>query len=290
MNKNNLITIEAKINAPIEKVWELWNQPEHIIKWCAASDDWHTSYSEVELKDNGRFSSRMEAKNGSFGFEFGGVYDTVEKFKQIIYTIDDGRKVWITFSKVGEEIEIIETFEAENENPIEMQKQGWQAILDNFKKYAENKSNWEKLRFDININAPVEKVYDKMIGANTYNQWTNEFNPTSTFEGSWEKGKKIKFLGIDENEMKGGMLCKVKENIPNKFISLELEGIVKENEEITTGEEVDKWKGGLENYYFYPNGQQTKVKVITDSNEEFKEYFEQTWPKALQKLKLICEQ
>lgn len=289
MENNKLITIEAKVNAPIDKVWELWNSPEHIIKWCAASDDWHTTYAESDLKERGKFNSRMEAKDGSFGFDFSGVYDDIEKHKKITYTIDDGRKVWITFSKVGDSIEIIETFEAETENPIEMQKEGWQAILNNFKKYAENKNNWDKLRFSININAPVERVYNNMIGDKTYSKWTYPFNPTSTFEGNWEKGKSINFVGIDENGKKGGMICKVKENIPHKFISLEMEGILKENEAITSGEEVEKWKGGLENYYFFPNGNQTKLEIITDSNEDFKEYFEETWPQALKKLKEICE-
>jgi len=118
------ITIEATINAPVEKVWKLWTGPEHIVKWNNASDDWHTTRAENDLRPGGKFLSRMEAKDGSFGFDFGGVYDEVITNKLISYTIGDGRKV-------------ITVFEAESQNPIEMQRGGWQAILNNFKKYAE---------------------------------------------------------------------------------------------------------------------------------------------------------
>lgn len=136
--KKELVTIEAKVNAPIDKVWELWTGPEHIIKWNAANDDWHTTSAENDLVIGGKFSSRMEAKDGSFGFDFGGVYDDVEPQEKIVYTLDDGRKVWTTFTKIEDTTEIISSFEAETENPVEMQKAGWQSILNNFKKYSEN--------------------------------------------------------------------------------------------------------------------------------------------------------
>lgn len=136
MNKTN-ITVESTVNAPVEKVWQYWNTPEHITKWCAASDDWHTPRSENDLRVGGNFSSRMEAKDGSFGFDFGGVYDEVETNKVIAYTIGDGRKVKIIFTSQGNTTKLVETFEAEGQNPVEMQRGGWQAILDNFKKYTE---------------------------------------------------------------------------------------------------------------------------------------------------------
>jgi len=131
------ITVQTEINATVEKVWQLWILPEHITKWCAASDDWHTPRAENDVRTGGKFLSRMEAKDGSFGFDFGGVYDNVKKHELIEYTMGDGRKVSVRFSGEGNSTKIVETFEAENENPIEMQRGGWQAILDNFKKYAE---------------------------------------------------------------------------------------------------------------------------------------------------------
>lgn len=131
------ITIETTVKSPVAKVWEYWTKPEHIIKWNNASDDWHTTKAESDLREGGKFSSRMEAKDGSFGFDFGGVYDKLKENELIEYTIGDGRKVKITFSNNGTETKVVETFEAENTNSIEMQKGGWQAILDNFRKYTE---------------------------------------------------------------------------------------------------------------------------------------------------------
>ncbi|HTS45288.1 MAG TPA: SRPBCC family protein [Puia sp.] len=131
------ITIEATIKATVNKVWKYWTTPEHIVKWNYASDDWHSPFAENDLRTGGKFLARMEAKDGSFGFDFGGVYDQIKVNELITYTIGDGRKVTITFADKGNETKLTETFEAENTNPIEMQKGGWQAILNNFKKYIE---------------------------------------------------------------------------------------------------------------------------------------------------------
>ena len=135
--EKTVLTVQNTINAPVEKVWEFWSNPEHIIKWCSPSDDWHTPRAENDLRSGGKFLSRMEAKDGSFGFDFGGVYDEVKNHEYIEYTIGDGRKVKISFSPEGKNTKLVETFDAENENPIEMQQGGWQAILDSFKKYTE---------------------------------------------------------------------------------------------------------------------------------------------------------
>jgi uncharacterized protein YndB with AHSA1/START domain len=131
------ITIEATVNAPVEVVWDLWTAPEHITQWNNASPDWHTTKAENDLRAGGKFLSRMEAKDGSFGFDFGGVYDQVITNELIAYTLGDGRKAKISFINEDEETKIVTVFEAESQNSIEMQKGGWQAILDNFKKYAE---------------------------------------------------------------------------------------------------------------------------------------------------------
>jgi len=131
------ITIETTVKAPVEKVWKCWTTPQDITQWNHASDDWHSPHGENDLRPGGRFSFRMEAKDGSFGFDFGGVYDKVKTNELIEYTLGDGRKVSVKFTANGNEIHIVETFEAEETNPIEMQKGGWQAILDNFKSYTE---------------------------------------------------------------------------------------------------------------------------------------------------------
>jgi uncharacterized protein YndB with AHSA1/START domain len=139
-NQAKTITVENIVKAPVEKVWEFWTSPEHIIKWNSASEDWHTPFAENDLRAGGKFISRMEARDGSFGFDFGGVYDEVKTNQVIAYTLGDNRKVKITFSSAGNETKVVETFEAENTHTIDMQMNGWQAILDNFKKYAESNS------------------------------------------------------------------------------------------------------------------------------------------------------
>ncbi len=134
-----VITISNTVNAPVEKVWEYWTKPEHITQWNNASDDWHTPRAENDLRVGGSFSCRMEAKDGSFGFDFGGVYDSIIPNAYIEYTLGDGRKVIVKFDADGNKTKVTENFEAENTNSIELQKGGWQAILDNLKKYTETK-------------------------------------------------------------------------------------------------------------------------------------------------------
>lgn len=132
------ITVSTTINAPVEKTWNHWISPESIVKWNNASDDWHTPKAENDLRVGGRFDYRMEAKDGSVGFDFGATYDDVKEHELIAYTLEDGRKVTITFEGNEAVTKVAETFDAENVNSIELQQTGWQAILDNFKKYVES--------------------------------------------------------------------------------------------------------------------------------------------------------
>ncbi len=131
------ITVETTVNAPIEKVWKSWNTPADIMQWNNASDDWHTPKVEIDMRVGGQFLARMEAKDGSFGFDFVGTYEQIIPNKKIVYVIADGRKVDITFEGNGSVTKVTETFEIEDENSSELQRTGWQAILDNFKKHTE---------------------------------------------------------------------------------------------------------------------------------------------------------
>lgn len=132
------ITVETAINASVKKVWKLWNSPEHITKWCAASPDWHAPAADNDIRKDGRFKTTMAAKDGSFSFDFSGTYTDVKENELIEYTLDDERKVSIVFSQTDQGTAITEIFEPEDTNPIEMQQGGWQAILDHFKTYAES--------------------------------------------------------------------------------------------------------------------------------------------------------
>ena len=150
----------------------------------------------------------------------------------------------------------------------------------------------KKIKFNVSINSPAKKVYDVMLGINnksTYEQWTALFNPTSTYDGSWNKGSKMLFIGTNEKGEKGGMVSEIADNIPNRFISIRHYGLLQADVEITDGPEVEKWANGMENYTFEENNEITNLTVDLDTTEDFVDYMNQTYPKALDKLKEICE-
>lgn len=150
----------------------------------------------------------------------------------------------------------------------------------------------KKLQFKVNIHAPATKVYDFMLGINsksTYEQWTSLFNPTSTYEGSWDKGNKMLFIGIDEKGEKGGMVSRIADNILNQFVSIQHYGLLKSGKEITEGPDVEKWANGFENYSFEENNGITSLTVDLDITEDFLDYMNETYPNALGKLKELCE-
>ena len=138
MIKNNLITVHTEIESTIDKVWDSFTNPKHIVKWNNASPDWHTTKAINNLIIGGKFLYRMEAKDASFGFDFEGTYDKIISNKFIEYTLGDGRKVRVTFKSNNSSILVSQEFEPENENPSELQQTGWQATLSNFKKYTES--------------------------------------------------------------------------------------------------------------------------------------------------------
>ena len=132
------IKVSVKINAPVEKVWKLWTEPQHVMRWNRASDDWHTPRAENDLRQGGKFVYRMEAKDGTSGFDFSGTYLKTIPFSYIEYSLDDGRKVSVTFNADINDTLVEEIFESESVNPPELQYSGWQSILNNFKVYVES--------------------------------------------------------------------------------------------------------------------------------------------------------
>lgn len=150
----------------------------------------------------------------------------------------------------------------------------------------------KKLALKVEIKAPAKNVYETMLGLidkNTYEQWTSEFNPTSTYEGSWEKGEKMYFLGTDENGKRAGMISEIAENIPFEFVSIRHYGMLDGDNEITSGQQVESWAGVLENYSFHESNGITTLVVEMDTDENYMDYFNETWPKALNKLKEMIE-
>ncbi|MBI3239525.1 MAG: SRPBCC domain-containing protein [Flavobacteriia bacterium] len=138
MELKTVITIETTVDASLEKVWNYWIAPEHIVNWNAASPDWHTPHATNDVRVGGELFCRMEAKDGSFGFDLKGTYTAVEAMKQLDYVLEDERKVTVAFSDIKGKTLVVQHFEAENQNPVELQQAGWQAILTNFKHYTEN--------------------------------------------------------------------------------------------------------------------------------------------------------
>jgi len=173
---------------------------------------------------------------------------------------------------------------------VEVQQEGWQAILQNFRKYVERSGKSSDMKhYEILIDANVERVYNVMIDEKHYVEWTSVFNPTSHFKGSWEKGSKILFIGEAEDGSMGGMVSRIKENIPFRFISIEHLGIIQNGKEVLCGPDVDEWAGALENYTFTDQNSKTLLSVDVYTGEKYASYFDETWPKALEKLKSICE-
>lgn len=138
MSNKTIIEVQVAVDMPSDKVWDIFTQPKHIVRWNYAADSWHSPRATNELNVGGKFNYRMEAIDGSQGFDFEGIYSEVKPYELIEYTIADGRKVKITFTAKGKQTIVKEAFEAENVFPPEQQKEGWQAILNNFKKYAES--------------------------------------------------------------------------------------------------------------------------------------------------------
>ena len=150
----------------------------------------------------------------------------------------------------------------------------------------------QKLQFEKAINAPALKVYETMLGLkdkSTYEYWTATFNPTSTYEGNWTKGSKILFVGVDENGKKGGMVSEVTENQTARLVSIRHHGFLDGDTEVTTGEQVEKWSGGHEIYRFEHHNGVTTLIVDLDTIDDYSDYFKNTYPKALDKLKEVCE-
>lgn len=291
MNKedDNKITIHCRAGVPVEKAWQYWTGEEHIVHWNQAAEEWFTPSAKNDLRPGGRFSYRMEARDGSAGFDFEGEYTVVEKHREISSVLGDGRKVKVIFSEEDGVTGITETFEAETMNPAELQRQGWQAILNSFAAYAERRSRLNTLHFQTAIKAPAMKVHEVMLSQQHYSEWTSVFNPTSRYEGSWEKGREILFLGSEPDGSVGGMVSTIRENIPGKYVGIEHTGFIKNGVRIPLSAEAGDWKGARENYTFAEAGGYTQLSIAVDTVPKYEAYFSETWPQALEVLKNRCE-
>lgn len=277
------ITIEALVNAGVERVWDSFNNPTAITKWNQASPDWHCPSAENDLRVGGKLKSRMEAKDGSFGFDFEAVYDEVDPNKKITYTMGDGRKATTTFEPVENGTKLTTCFDAETQNSIELQQAGWQAILNSFKQYVESR---KELHFSIDINASKQKVWDTMLQQDTYKMWTAVAWSGSRYEGEWKQGSEIKFMG----EQDAGTLALIEVCNPTNYLLARHIAIINADGSLdTTSEMAREWTGAKEAYQFTEQHGVTILKVTIETFEKWAGMFEEGWPKAVGKLKELCE-
>lgn len=285
-SEKTTITVEATVQASPDLVWELWTNPLHITQWNYASPDWHTPRAENDLRPGGKLSSRMEARDGSFGFDFEGIYDAVEEKKHIAYTIADGRRTDVTFRAEGDATHITETFEAENTNPAELQKGGWQSILNTFKKYAEYAAEFQPQHYSIVISAPREKVWKTMLEPETYVQWTNVSWPGSRYEGTWAAGETLKFVG----ETGGGTKAILRDYRENEFALAEHIAILEDGgTEDTESAGAKSWIGSREVYFLREKDGKTVLDTLMYLKPAWKDMFTEDWPKAMKKIKELSE-
>lgn len=283
------IEIQCSVAAPVDIIWKIWTSPEYISLWNAASDDWHTPYAENDLRVGGTFTYRMAAKDGSVSFDLKGGYTRIAHNEMIEYTLEDGREVSVAFIPAGKETLVTQQFEPEHIHAPELQRAGWQAILNRFKKTVETLHALQPLQLEILIHAPVAVVYTTMLDESGYKAWTKEFNPESRFIGTWEKGSTMHFLGTDKEGQPSGMMSKIVENRKNECVRIMHLGFIKGEQIITDGPEIEPWIGACEQYLFIPHNNDTLLTMKMDTIKDYYSYFELVWPKALQTLKTICE-
>ncbi|NMM47353.1 SRPBCC family protein [Marinigracilibium pacificum] len=274
------IKVSTKINSPINIVWNVFTDANHITQWNFASEDWFCPIATNPLEVNKEFSWRMEAIDGSMGFDFNGTYQNIDVNKLIEYKIEDGRKVSISFLSDGETTEIIEVFEPESTNPLELQQQGWQAILNNLKRYAESQNNLKRQFYDIEINSNPETVYKALLNKETYGKWASVFSPGADYEGNWETGSLITFTGTDNDGKQSQMHSKVIKSIPDRLIILEHQGMSNDD---------SSWNGAKEIYTLIDRKGSTFLRVAMDTTPDYIEFFSKKWPKALKEIKSLSE-
>jgi len=284
-----ILTVTTTVNVSVGRAWHFFTHPNHVVRWNAASGDWHCPQATNDLKIGRRFSYRMEARDASFAFDFEGTYTAVEPQKFIAYVMDDDRRVEISFEAEGDTTLVSEQFEAETMNPEEMQLAGWQAILDNFKQHTERTVGENPLHFEQLIAASPEKVHRLMLEDASYREWTALFNPGSFYEGSWDEGAEIRFIGLNENGEKEGMIGHIAVHRPQQYVSIAYDGVIDKGVNRFTGPDVEALASGREEYRFVARDGQTLLVVDMDDPGPYAQYFAESWPKALDKLQEICE-
>lgn len=241
-----MITVKTTVDASPETTWALYTNPVHVRQWNNASEDWITPIAENDLRKGGKLKYRMEAKDGSTGFDFEGTFDKVEPFEALDYTIADGRHVMVRFQPSGKYTTVQVSFEAESVHSRELQEQGWQAILVNFRRFVSYTNEFKPIQFAIKIQSPKQHVWTQMTAPDTYREWAGAAWPGSYFEGKWIEGSTISFFDKNRSGTKSILVL----HRPFDVSIAEHVACYDNGAEVADSDQARSWVGSKECYYF----------------------------------------
>jgi uncharacterized protein YndB with AHSA1/START domain len=283
------ISVSVRLQLPPQMVWKLWNDPAQMVRWNAASDDWHTPVADNDLRVGGKLQTRMEARDGSFGFDFEAVYEVVDAPNRLVYRLGDGRGVELDLRAEGEETVLTQRFEPEKEFPVELQQQGWQAILDNFKRWAEAYRGVTAVHFAQEVRMAPSALAELMLQELPYRYWTAVFDPSSHYVGDWKEGSTVDFLCDLPDGRQRGTRALVANFRPGQYIRLVHQGLVEGDTFINSGAEAEAWLGLNEIYSFSPREYGCLLTVDVDVPEKYADYLTTQWPLALARIRELAE-
>lgn len=283
----HVITITTTIQAPIHTVFESYLSPADNLRWNTAGEGWTVSHTTINPVIGGTYSIGFKSPDGANDFDFGGVYTNIIPDQLITSILDDGRHVKVLFEEKDNEAIVTIEFDAEQENSLELQEQGWGKILTHFKQFIERKSKptHRSILKTIDIHASVEKVWDVLLQDQSYRQWTKVFDEDSYYEGEMKYQGKIKFLSSHN----GGLASNVHVYIPYYQISFEHLGVIIDGVEDFDNPQFADWKGARETYTLTPQGSSTHLEIYVELTQEEYEYMSNLWDQALIKIKDLAE-
>jgi len=281
---SQFITVSIEINERLDLVWEKFTRADHIVNWYFASPSWHAPSANVDFVDGGMFSIRMEAWDKSFGFDYKGKFQRITPMKSIQYILEDQREVLTSFTEYESAVKITQTFESEDANNLELQKQGWQATLESFKRYVE--TDFLIFESHIDIHASQEVIWDSITQLEKYQIWTKAFSENAIFHGQWRQGETLDFITPN----RGGTRVLVDALIPNNSIHLVHTAVITpDNQSDSTSPSAKPWVNTIENYELINKDNIVTFVAHIECHRSFYDFMKSSWDKALVDLKSYNE-
>lgn len=272
------ITIGVQIEKQVDIVWSYWTKAAHIKHWYFASEDWWVPWVEQQFEVGHKFIYRMASKDGKMGFDFTGRYTDIKANESITYVLEDDREVITTFEVIDDTVYLKQVFETEDDSSAEMQKQGWQAILNQFKGYTE--SDWIRFTLQKHMETTPEVVYHYLTDNDKYMSWAHVFSDDSKFYGDWVEGGEITF--VDHRE--SGTVALVENIIPNELIHMKHIKLLKGDSLDETSDEALIWIGTLERYELHKSEDGVLVDVMIECHESYVGFIRDSWIEALNEI------